>query len=71
MSNECLTWLFLALFMLVLSLFPPGQFVPSFTRWMLVVFLVGQVPLLPNTSVSPLGWLVSLGEMVTLALVQL
>src|SRR5438445_489314 len=38
---------------------------------MLVVFLVGQVPLLPNTSVSQLGWLVTLGEMATLALVQL
>ncbi len=69
--NECLTLLFLAVFMLVFSLFPTGQFVPSFTRWMLVVFLVGQIPLLPNTSVSQLGWLVSLGEMATLALVQL
>ena len=38
---------------------------------MLVVFLVGQVPLLPNTSVSQLGWLVTLSEMATLALVQL
>ncbi len=36
-----------------------------------MVFLVGQVPLLPNTSVSQFGWLVSLGEMATLALVQL
>jgi hypothetical protein len=69
--NECLLLLFFALFMLVFSLFPSGQFVPSFTRWMLVVFLVVQVPLLPSTSVNQLGWLVSLGEMATLALVQL
>src|SRR5947209_15613395 len=38
---------------------------------MLVVFLVGQIPLLPNTTVSQLGWLVTLGEMATLAVVQL
>ncbi len=77
--NECLTLLFLALFLLVFSLFPTGQFVPSFTRWILVVFLAGQVPLtflqvaplIPNTQVSRPGWLVSLGEMATLALLQL
>jgi len=77
--NECLTLLSFALFLLVFSLFPTGQFVPSFTRWILIVFLVGQVPLtflqvaplIPNTPVSRPGWLVSLGEMATLALVQL
>ncbi len=76
--NNGLTLLHLALFMLVFSLFPSGQFVPRFMRWILVVFLVVQVPLtflqvpplLQSTPVSRLGWLVSLGEMATLALVQ-
>jgi hypothetical protein len=76
--NECLTLLFFALFLLVFSLFPTGQFVPRWIRWMLVVFLAVQVPLtfwqvpplLQNTPVSRLGWLVSLVEMATLALVQ-
>jgi hypothetical protein len=77
--NECLTFLFLALFMLVFSLFPTGQFVPRWTRWTLVVFIIVQVPLnflpvapfLTNTPVSQVGWLVSVIEMVTLVLVQL
>ncbi len=77
--NECLTLLFLALFMLVFLLFPSGQFVPSFTRWILVVFLIGQVPLtflpiaplIPDTPASQPGWLVSLGEMAILAVIQL
>jgi signal transduction histidine kinase len=77
--NDCLTFLFLALFMLVFLLFPSGQFVPSFTRWILVVFLIVQVPLtflpiaplIPDTPVSQPGWLVSLGELATVALVQL
>ncbi len=76
--NECLSFLFLALFMLVFSLFPTGQFVPSFMRWTLVVFLAVQVPItffpaapfMPDTTVSQL-WLVSLGELATLAFVQL
>ncbi len=77
--NECLSFLFLALFLLVFSLFPSGQFVPRWTRWILVVFLAGQIPLtffqvaplIPNTPVSQPGWLVFLGEGATLALVQL
>jgi hypothetical protein len=77
--NECLTLLFLALFVLVFLLFPSGQFVPSFTRWILVVFLAVQVPFtffpvapfMPNTPVSQPGWLVTLGELAIVALVQL
>ncbi len=77
--NECLLFLCLALFLLVFSLFPSGQFVPGFTRWILVVFLVGQIPLtffpfaplIPNTPASQPGWLVFLGEFATLALFQL
>jgi hypothetical protein len=77
--NECLYFLALSLFALVFFLFPSGQFVPSFTRWILVVFVVVQVPLtffqvaplLPNTPISQPSWLVFLGEGATLALVQL
>jgi len=63
---------------LVFLLFPSGQFVPHWTRWLLVVFLVGLVTnffpgafLIPNTPVSRLEWLVVLGELVTLAIIQL
>ena len=77
--NECLYFLALSLFALVFFLFPSGQFVPSFTRWILVVFLVVQVPLtffqvaplLPNTPISQPSWLVFLGEGATLILAQL
>ena len=77
--NECLYFLAGALFALVFLLFPSGQFVPRWTRWILVLFLVGQVPLtffqvaplIPNTPISQPSWLVFLGEGATLALVQL
>jgi len=41
--NACLFFLALALLVLVFSLFPSGRFVPSFTRWTVVVCLAGQV----------------------------
>jgi hypothetical protein len=74
----CLFFLALGLLVLVFSLFPDGRFVPGFTRWTLVVFLVGQVPftffpdapVTRNTQVSLLGYLTLLGEFATLALVQ-
>jgi hypothetical protein len=77
--NACLTVLYLALFMLVFLLFPSGQFVPSFTRWIFIVLLVGQVLLIffPQASftrsapVIPLVWLVFLCELAIVALVQL
>jgi hypothetical protein len=77
--NECLGFLPIGLLLLVFSLFPSGQFVPSFMRWTLVVFIVIQIPLvffpsasfMPDITVSQPGWLVSLGEMATLALVQI
>src|SRR5258708_32217097 len=61
--------LFLALFLLVFSLFPIGQFVPSFTRWLFVVFLVGQVPftfwhtgpVISTIQWNQLGWFVAVG----------
>ncbi len=76
--NEWLTFLSVTLVVLVFLLFPSGQFVPHWTRWILVVFLVGQVAfffpgafLIPNIQFSRLVWLVSLGELATLALIQL
>ncbi len=76
--DECLTFLSTTLLVLVFLLFPSGQFVPHWTRWILVVFLVGQVAvffpdvsLIPNASFSNLGWLVALSELATVVLVQL
>jgi hypothetical protein len=64
---------------IVALLFPSGQFVPSFTRWIFVVFLAVQVPiiflqappLIPNAPVSQPGWLVAASEFETVAIVQL
>src|SRR5215469_14464420 len=75
--NECLTFLALGLLVLVFLLFPSGQFAPHWMRWTLVVFLAGLIPstfvgpFMPNTPVDQLGFLVVLGELATLALVQL
>jgi hypothetical protein len=75
----CLAFLALALFVLVFLLFPTGQFVPSFTRWIAVVtlavlvlsFLGGNTPVTQNPFVRYFGYLLSLGVVATLALVQL
>ncbi len=75
--NECLYFLALSLLVLVFLLFPSGQFVPPWMRWILVVFLAGLVPTafvapsMPNTPVDQLTFLVVLGELATLAIVQL
>jgi len=77
--NECLSFLALALLVLVFLLFPSGRFVPSFTRWTLVVFLVGQVPSIffpntlftRNTHASSLGYSMLVGEAMILVIVQL
>ncbi len=77
--NECLSFLFVALFLLAFSLFPTGQFVPRWMRWILIVFLTLQVPFtffptlaaLQFSAVS-LGFLVSpVGELAILVVVQL
>jgi len=71
-----LTFLAFSLLVLVFLLFPAGQFVPHWMRWTLVVFLAGLVPeiffapFMPNTPVDQLGFLVVLGEVAALALVQ-
>jgi signal transduction histidine kinase len=75
--NECLAFLALSLLVLVLLLFPSGQFVPHWIRWTPVVFLAGLVPtafvapLMPNTLVEWLTYLMSLGVLATVVLVQL
>jgi hypothetical protein len=77
--NACLNFLALSLFVLVFFLFPSGQFVPGFTRWTVVVFLVGQVPSIffpdapftLNTNASEVGFLMLIGETAILVVVQL
>ncbi len=72
-----LSFLFGALFLLVFSLFPTGQFVPRWMRWPIVVFLAVSVPFtffpavatLQISAVS-LGFLVSMGELAILVVVQ-
>lgn len=74
-----LTFLGVALIVLVFLLFPSGRFVPRWMRWVFAAMLAVQVPavflpvtpLLPYTPVSQLGWLVALIEMALVAVVQL
>ena len=76
---ECLVFLALALFVLVFLLFPTGQFVPRWTRWIAVGCLAVLVPatFFPNNPLAQnpdallLFYLVSLVAVATLALAQL
>ena len=73
-----LGFLFVALFLLVFSLFPTGQFVPHWMRWIIIVLLTPQVPFtffpalatLQISAVS-LGFLVGIGPLAILVVVQL
>jgi hypothetical protein len=76
--NECLSFLFLALFMLVFSLFPTGRFVPHWIPWTIVVFLAVSVPFtfFPalatlNIYAVSLGYLAFLVEAALLVIAQL
>jgi hypothetical protein len=76
--NECLYFLALILLILVFLLFPSGQFVPRWMRWAFLVFLIGLVPTafvapaFPTYSpVGQLTFLVSLGGLATIAIVQI
>ncbi len=70
--NEFLSFLFGALFLLVFSLFPTGQFVPRWMRGPIVVFLAVSVPFTFFPALNGfLGFLVSLGELAILVVVQL
>jgi hypothetical protein len=75
---EFLSFLFVALFLLVFSLFPTGQFVPHWMRWIIIVLLTLQVPFtffpalatLQISAVS-LGFLVGIGSLAIVVVVQL
>lgn len=75
--EECLGLLTFGLFVLIFLLFPSGQFVPGFMRWVFIGFLVGFVPstfLAPSmlhTPIDSFGYLVALGEIATLVFVQI
>jgi hypothetical protein len=77
--NKCLWFLTTALVALVFSLFPSGQFVPQWTRWLLVVFLVGlpvatlfpRAALISNTPFGSLGQLAALSVVASLTIIQL
>jgi hypothetical protein len=80
--NRYLSFLYPVLFLLVFALFPTGQFVPRWMRWVTVVFLAGLVLFIyfPNTLTTPnaspsttpaSGFLVFLGEAAILVVVQL
>jgi signal transduction histidine kinase len=76
--DKGVTFLMTSLFLLVFSVFPTGRFVPRWMRWNLVVWLA-MLMLSPFFSASPFslqtslvqpGWLVVLGELALVALVQ-
>ena len=75
--NECLSFLFVTLLPLVLSLFPTGHFVPRWMRWPVIAFLVVQTPFtffqgLASLSISAvsIGFLVNIGMCAILVIVQ-
>ena len=75
---EFLSFLFVALFLLVFSLFPTGQFVSHWMGWIIIVLLTLQVPFtffpplvtLQISAVS-LGFLVAIGSLAIVVVVQL
>ncbi len=70
--NEFLSFLFQALFLLVFSLFPTGQFVPRWVRWFIIVFLTLQIPFAFFPALNGfLGFLEFLGGLAILVVVQL
>lgn len=76
--NRGLSFVSLSLLLFVLLIFPSGRFVPRWTRWIFVVFLAASAAqflfplaiLIPGTAVSDPGWLIALGQLTTVALVQ-
>jgi len=75
---EFLSFLFVALFLLVFSLFPTGQFVSHWMGWIIIVLLTLQVPftffpplVTLQISAVPLGFLVGIGPLAILVVVQL
>jgi hypothetical protein len=78
LPNQFQSFLFVALFLLVLSLFPTGQFVPRWMRWPFVAFLAVQVPFIffpalaaLHISAVSLGFLVFVSGVPLLVVAQL
>lgn len=77
--NDSVAFLVGTLFVLVFSVFPSGQFVPRWLRWFFIIIVLLQVPgsflhlapVLPNSAVGQLGWLVTLGGFAVAGLAQL
>ncbi len=70
--NEFLSFLFQALFLLVFSLFPTGQFVPRWVRWIIIVFLTLLIPFTFSPALNGfLGFLEFLGGLAIVVVVQL
>jgi hypothetical protein len=77
-ANESLSFLGQVLLILVFLVFPSGRFVPRWTRWIFIVYVVTEAPFtfLPITgrlvpAFAQPGWVLALGFMATIALVQL
>ena len=78
-ANEALSYLGQTFLWLVFSLFPTGHFVPRWTLWLFVVISALEAPLTflplslfgPSTAFTQPGWLLGLGTLVTLVIVQL
>jgi hypothetical protein len=77
-ANECVTYLQVALFLVVFSLFPSGRFAPGWLRWPLAALLIVEIPLtflpvamiMATVSVSQPAWLVTLVGFAMVALAQ-
>jgi hypothetical protein len=78
-ANESLSFLGQVLLILVFLVFPTGQFVPRWTRWIFSVFVITEAPFTffnislfgPYTAFTQPGWLFALVALVLIALVQL
>ncbi len=75
---EFLSFLFVALFLLVFSLFPTGQFVSHWMGWIIIILLTLQVPFIffpplvtLQISAVSLGFLVGIGSLAIVVAVQL
>jgi hypothetical protein len=75
---ECLSFIFVTLFPIVLSLFPNGLFVPRWMRWPIIAFLIVQTaftffPALATLQYSAVsfGFLLAIGTLAILVIVQL
>ncbi len=78
LPDEFMAFLCQTLLVLVFLIFPSGQFVPGFMRWLFIVFFIGGTinffpsgPSIPGLSSSEPSWFVALGEFGAAMFVQL